>query len=199
METSPLVRSKLSDVDVSVAVSRNISARAEQTSPCHPDWTRFQKHLRSCGANGHRQHTLISEIETSPLVRSKHTSYNFEATQERNISARAEQTAIPVNSFPAHQKHLRSCGANEQYRLSQSFQLETSPLVRSKPSGFFLLKKKPGNISARAEQTSPGPDICRGTEKHLRSCGANGSCPLYSPLSMETSPLVRSKPPVSTG
>ena len=68
--------------------------------------------------------------------------------------------------------------------------------MRSKQPVENFVSSDAGNISARAEQTSPLVAVTGTLQKHLRSCGANGSLALMPIIAAETSPLVRSKLPV---
>ena len=172
-----------------------ISACAEQTVRSSRPSDPTGDHLRVCGADRSEVDACVSELGSSPRVRSRLLHQGPEGRVVGIISACAEQTRSCTSSRTWRRDHLRVCGADLRRAWPPAHWAGSSPRVRSRRKGIGIDSPAGGIISACAEQTSTrSPWCCRGWD-HLRVCGADSGVLSSSTRRHGSSPRVRSRPP----
>ena len=147
-----------------------------------------------CGADITLVIGLLSDVGSSPRVRSRHAGYIGVHGSGGIISACAEQTGTGTPATRCSWDHLRVCGADEAANDDAPFWAGSSPRVRSRRERVGRLVRHPGIISACAEQTTrTGVPLCN-MRDHLRVCGADKVATLLESRDMGSSPRVRSRP-----
>ena len=132
-------------------------------------------------------------------MRSRHIFRSVGDNRARITSACAEQTTITNDANATWRDHLRVCGADTVFALTQMPSAGSPPRVRSRPRVTFDADTLVGITSACAEQTAILIRIEHILRDHLRVCGADfqNSTPTFSRLG--SPPRVRSRPNVSRG
>ena len=131
---------------------------------------------------------------SSPRVRSRPSMSSAIRPYRRIISACAEQTVTCRKPAWWATDHLRVCGADVVSAIGQVGATGSSPRVRSRPRGMPGHRRRPGIISACAEQTAPTPWGSCAAGDHLRVCGADLVPPGAGLAELGSSPRVRSRP-----
>ena len=107
-----------------------------------------------CGAD------IVVSVESCPLlgssprVRSRQRTDESKSLEGRIISACAEQTSTLSRPRRTRWDHLRVCGADTVFALTQMPSAGSSPRVRSRPEYWESEQKQHRIISACAEQTT---------------------------------------------
>ena len=130
--SSPRVRGKLAEIEVTEALSRLIPARAGKTWGMFSLTTAMKAHPRACGENSLVIPASKRMVGSSPRVRGKPSTTKGMKRHERLIPARAGKTPQAVMLEPTSRAHPRACGENDR---SVSVALDpkgSSPRVRGK-------------------------------------------------------------------
>ena len=175
--SSPLVRGKHKDVEVSASDDRIIPACAGQTHSFRPQPCGHSDHPRLCGANLASIVALGFAIGSSPLVRGKRAIIITITEQARIIPACAGQTIDWLDSNVFTADHPRLCGANRALADKSVFEGGSSPLVRGKrclpEEGNRLLRIIPACAGQAGRKAALFPRV----QDHPRLCGANETMP----------------------
>ena len=130
-----------------------ISACAEQTVTVEKQGKPRWEHLRVCGADLRDGTHRVLKTGSSPRVRSRRGGNLVWGCRFGIISACAEQTSTYTEPPGMSADHLRVCGADEERRNLRFCNVGSSPRVRSRPGRERVPARRPGIISACAEQT----------------------------------------------
>src|SRR5262249_23024788 len=151
--SSPLARRTREREKNRHALTRFISARAENTVPTRKSGGCMPVHLRSRG-----EHVALFAVAagfdgSSPLARRTHGEQRSHNGAVRFISARAENTPRRRPSGSISPVHLRSRGEHFEQEYEASFVNGSSPLARRTPISLCGGNECLRFISARAENT----------------------------------------------
>ena len=131
---------------------------------------------------------------SSPRVRSRHPVREQSIVIVGIISACAEQTAASTSPHAWPWDHLRVCGADFNCEPMTVASSGSSPRVRSRRTTHMGRPRRPGIISACAEQTPQPVRRVGPCGDHLRVCGADGIGLGLGHALQGSSPRVRSRP-----
>ena len=152
--SSPRVRSRRTITLTPGTTEGIISACAEQTFRSVVTDAADKDHLRVCGADAVCGIVGVVRVGSSPRVRSRLLVKLSDVVMAGIISACAEQTPCWLFGTPCMRDHLRVCGADSGFMVSPFVREGSSPRVRSRPRPYRRGERKPGIISACAEQTT---------------------------------------------
>ena len=193
-ESSPRVRSGLQCIQRIPTPPGNISACAERTNTRPSRHGIIWDHLRVCGADGVGSSRGLTQLGSSPRVRSGLAACVAWCRRRGIISACAERTCRASERPSRNRDHLRVCGADLLNGSVLESDMGSSPRVRSGRDAREVVRRVIGIISACAERTRRRSRPVGRWWDHLRVCGADHALSSESSLMQGSSPRVRSGP-----
>jgi len=189
---SPRVRSHRTGNASDREVLRSISACAESSERRDVLAEARKVYLRVCGVIHHyrRPQALLEGL--SPRVRSHPPGSRAHSRSWGSISACAESSTTIGSSLCKTGVYLRVCGVIRKHGSPSTSTRGLSPRVRSHRAGRSQEAAGDGSISACAESSSVGSELCWSPRVYLRVCGVIHTTTTVSKPSLGLSPRVRS-------
>ena len=191
--SSPRVRGKPVDRDLSDLATGLIPARAGKTSARAGSTGAKAAHPRACGENWRGTVTTTVLYGSSPRVRGKPCVSFSDRRGAGLIPARAGKTGPGRRPVRRPWAHPRACGENRTRGVWESGFQGSSPRVRGKrcrgddgADGSGLIPARAGKTPSRRASSSP-------PRAHPRACGENPRPPPEPPHGAGSSPRVRGK------
>ena len=191
--SSPRVRGKRPRGLALARCGRLIPARAGKTCRSSLLMAPRSAHPRACGENVWESCKCGSPGGSSPRVRGKLEQADRVPVGRGLIPARAGKTVAAGARWTWARAHPRACGENDEVAEQEMRDLGSSPRVRGKPVGDYVLDEQGRLIPARAGKTSRSVRGCGSGRAHPRACGENLRGLVAAPGEQGSSPRVRGK------